>query len=144
MPLCGKGLYFAMGNRLAQYRGNETEWMPMPGTIQRLVATPPETLPRMAISLAEGAGLIWGDRNWRNVVFFAHEMHNVHLAFTRSGFLAAVDEERIQVYAIQKKSIELAASLKNEIGKPAAVIQGAVAGQFRLITENQIVTFELG
>lgn len=143
MALCGRGLFFSLGNRLAQYRGDETEWTPMPGDVRRLVATPQEALPRLAIALSDGAGLIWGDRNWRSVVFFAHETHDVHLAFTRSGFLAAVDEERIQVYAIRKKTVELAASMTNEVGKPVALIQGAIAGQFRLITESQIVTYEL-
>tara|TARA_R110002096_G_scaffold114770_11_gene248853 strand:+ start:8134 stop:10866 length:2733 start_codon:yes stop_codon:yes gene_type:complete len=143
MALCGKGLFFAMANRLAYFRGDETQWLPMPGTIQRLVPTSPATLPRLAVALSAGAGLIWGDRNWRDIVFFAHESRDPFIAFTRSGFVAVVDEARIQVYSIKKKGIELAASMANPVGKPVAVLQGAVAGQFRLLTGNEIVTYEL-
>ncbi len=143
MAVSDKCVRFALGNQLGRFDGSQTTWTPVPGMIRQLTATQLFTRPRLAIAMDDCAGMIWEESAWQNVHVFAENTSQPRVAFTRSGYVAAVDEERLRVFAIGLNRVEFAASAPNEIGPPVAVLHGSVVGQFRLITESEIVTYEL-
>ncbi len=144
MAAFSTGVYFALDRNACRFDGKKADWHLLPGPIRRIVASHPNSRPRMILVMEEGAGFTSADESWKQITYFADAERGLQVAFTRSGFLAAVDPSRLRVFSLRDRNVTLARSLPNLFGDPVAVLPGVVNGQFRVLTEREILTFELG
>jgi hypothetical protein len=89
-----------------------------------------------------GVGLIWADRDWRQVSCFAPTSSNPEVAFIRTGHIAVADPERLQVFSIQNReavSLHIEASFAPKL----ALFDGPNVDQFRVVQEHEVLTCRL-
>ena len=110
--------------------------------VSKLVLAPMHTRPRLAVSLVDGAGLAWLDRDWRHLTFFSHNAKSPALGFTRNGYVAAADERFVRVFSLSNHTLELKASVES-LGKPRGLLSGPNAGEFRVIATKECFHYGL-
>lgn len=142
MAVVGNAVFIAIGRTLARFDGSELQSVAMPSPVRALVTPPPHTRPRLAISMEDGAGIAWVDRDWRHIAFFAQNASEPALTFTRNGFLIAADNRLTRVFSIASERVEQRTAIPS-LFAPLALAAGPAAGQFQAIGAREFVEYEL-
>jgi tetratricopeptide (TPR) repeat protein len=127
-------LYLGAGQYLCiQGQQQGTDTLELPQRIEQLAASAPHTRPRLAIGMAEGGSLLWGETVGAKQTPFASGMPRPKIAFTRGGWLIAAGEHDLEVYRTGNGQLQLHARETNRVGEPLAVLSTRYMDQFAVV-----------
>ncbi|MFT5496358.1 MAG: hypothetical protein ACI9TH_001756 [Kiritimatiellia bacterium] len=120
--------YLLIGSLLVRFTvGGEAEIFDLGQAGRQLIASVPNTAPRLVVTFARGAQLFWlGDRTWTNAAF-GHDLLEPRACFMRNGQLVLMDQQEGQIYDTQQQVIVFRHAMKP--GAPGQVLDVVPGGQ---------------
>jgi len=137
-----RSLCLALANMLIHLGPEKLDWYPMSSHIGQLIASPPHTRPRFALSMEEGAAIIWADRGWDQPLYLAEEASRPKLAFTRSGHFIVADKHKVQIFSLENDRATLRCSVDSPFD-PAEVLPGPQVDQFWFIGHQEAICYTI-